>query len=86
MIKNNPSRFPDKEIISRVESIGPVMGEYSRLKNTSQFCQASLLRVLSLRATWKQDILTAVARGLSIKYESGAIENFLSVYAEKKIR
>lgn len=87
--KNNPSPLPPiKEIISRVESMGPVMGEYiaELKKHKPNSVRHHLLRVLSLRATYKkQDILTAVARGLKYKvYESGAIENFLSVYAEKK--
>jgi transposase len=87
--KNNPSPLPPiKEIISRVESMGPVMGEYiaELKKHKPNSVRHHLLRVLSLRATYqKQDILTAVARGLKYKvYESGAIENFLSVHAEKK--
>ena len=68
--------------------MGPVMGEYiaELKKHKPNSVRHHLLRVLSLRATYKkQDILTAVARGLKYKvYESGAIENFLSVYAEKK--
>jgi len=87
--KNNSSTPPKiKEIIERVESMGPVMGEYiaELKKHKPNSVRHHLLRVLSLRATYqKQDILTAVSRGLKYKvYESSAIENFLSVNAEKK--
>jgi len=45
-----------------------------------------LSRVLSLKVNYhQQDIILAVARALKYKvYESGAIENFLDSYAEKK--
>lgn len=87
--RNNPSRLLKiKEIISRIESMGPVMGEYVEelKKHKPNSLRHHLLRVLSLKATYqKQDILIAVARGLKYKvYESGAIENFLSVNAEQK--
>ncbi len=87
--KNNPSPLPPiKEIISRVESMGPVMGEYiaALKKHKPNSVRHHLLRVLSLRASYQtQDILTAVARGLKYKvYESGAIENFLRIHAQKK--
>ena len=64
------------------------MGEYiaELKKHKPNSLRHHLLRVLSLRATYqKQDILIAVARGLKYKvYESSAIENFLSVNADKK--
>jgi transposase len=87
--KNNSSTpVKIKKIIERLESMGPVMGEYiaELKKHKPNSLRHHLLRVLSLRATYqKQDILTAVSRGLKYKvYESGAIENFLSVNAEKK--
>ena len=87
--RNNPSRLLKiKEIIDRVESMGPVMSEYiaELKKHKPNSVRHHLLRVLSLKAIYqKQDILIAVARGLKYKvYESSAIENFLSVNAEKK--
>jgi hypothetical protein len=77
-----------KEIILRLESMGPVMGEYIaqvKMHKQSSF-RHHLCRILQLKADYqKEDILTAVHRALKYKvYESSSIENFLSVNAEKK--
>jgi len=77
-----------KEIILRLESMGPVMGEY--IEQVKMHKQSSLRhhlsRILQLKADYqKEDILTAVHRALKYKvYESSSIENFLHVNAEKK--
>jgi transposase len=77
-----------KEIISRLESMGPVMEEYTKqvkMYKSNSF-RHHLCRILQLKADYqKEDILTAVSRALKYKvYESSSIENFLSVNAEKK--
>jgi hypothetical protein len=77
-----------KEIISRLESMGPVMGEYiAQIKmHKPNSVRHHLSRILQLKADYqKEDILRAVSRALKYKvYESSSIENFLSVNAEKK--
>lgn len=77
-----------KEIISRLESMGPVMGEYIaqiKMHKHSSF-RHHLSRILQLKADYqKEDILMAVGRALKYKvYESSSIENFLCVNADKK--
>lgn len=77
-----------KEIISRLESMGPVMGEYiAQMKmHKPNSVRHHLSRILQLKADYqKEDILMAVSRALKFKvYESSSIENFLVVNAEKK--
>jgi transposase len=77
-----------KEIISRLESMGPVMEEY--IEQVKMYKPGSarhhLNRILQLKADYqKEDILMAVGRALKYKvYESSSIENFLHVNAQKK--
>ena len=77
-----------KEIISRLESMGPVMGEYiAQIKmHKPNSVRHHLSRILQLKADYqKEDILMAVSRALKFKVcESSSIENFLVVNAEKK--
>ena len=76
-----------KEIISRLESMGPVMEEYiAQVKMyKSNSVRHHLSRILQLKVNYqKEDILMAVSRALKYKvYESSSIENFLHVNAEK---
>ena len=77
-----------KEIISRLESMGPVMGEYiAQIKmHKHSSLRHHLSRILQLKADYqKEDILIAISRALKYKvYESSSIENFLCVNADKK--
>lgn len=77
-----------EQLISRLESMGPVMREYitALQQHKTNSVRHHLLRVLSLKATYqREDILIAVARALKYKvYASSSIENFLGVNAEKK--
>lgn len=85
----NPSKgLRTKEIISRLEPMGPVMEEYiaGLKKHKPGSFRHHLLSVLSLKANYqKEDIVIAVARALEYKvYEAGAIVNFLRAHADKK--
>lgn len=77
-----------KEIISRLETMGPVMEEYIeqvKMYKSNSF-RYHLSRILQLKVNYqKEDILLAVSRALKYKvYESSSIENFLHVNAQKK--
>jgi transposase len=76
------------DIISRLESMGPVMQQYIEQvkKHKDGSYRHHLRRVLSLKVNYHQhDIVLAVSRALKFKvYEAGAIENFLRVNAETK--
>jgi transposase len=77
-----------EEVISRLESMGPVMQQY--IAHVKMYKEGSyrhhLRRILSLKVSYQtEDILVAVGRALKFKvYESSAIENFLRVNAEQK--
>lgn len=77
------------EVAQRLKSMNPVMDEYiqqvQRHKPKNSFLH-HLRSVLSLKVNYHvDDIIIAVRRALKHKvYESGAIENFLSLNAEKK--
>jgi hypothetical protein len=77
-----------KEMILRLEALDPIMVEYIAQVKTHKASsyRHHLTRVLSLKVNYhKDDIIMAVRRALKYKvYEAGAIENFLSVNAEKK--
>ena len=76
------------QVIIRLESMGPVMKQYIEQVKThkSVSFRYHLRKVLSLKAIYhQQDITLAVTRALRYKvYESGAIENFLIVNAQRK--
>jgi transposase len=78
-----------KEVTQRLGSLSPVMDEYisqvQRHKPKNSYLH-HLRAVLSLKVNYHvDDIVMAVRRALKHKvYESGAIENFLSLNAEKK--
>jgi transposase len=87
--KSKTNTYPHlKEVILRLEALGPIMAEYivQVKKHKSASYRHHLRRVLSLKVNYhKDDIIMAVRRALKYKvYEAGAIENFLSVNAEKK--
>lgn len=77
-----------EEVKLRLEAMGEVMTCYVQelIKHKPSSYRHHLHRVLGLKVNYhQQDIILAVARALKYKvYESGAIENFLDSYAEKK--
>jgi transposase len=77
-----------EEVKLRLEAMGEVMSRYVAeiIKHKPSSYRHHLSRVLSLKVNYhQQDIVLAVARALKFKvYESGAIENFLDSFAEKK--
>lgn len=77
-----------EEVKLRLEAMGEVMACYVQeiIKHKPSSYRHHLIRVLGLKVNYHQrDIILAVARALKYKvYESGAIENFLDSYAEKK--
>lgn len=77
-----------EEVKLRLEAMGEVMTCYVQeiMKHKPSSYRHHLRRVLGLKVNYhQQDIILAVARALKYKvYESGAIENFLDSYAEKK--
>ncbi|HPM01427.1 MAG TPA: IS21 family transposase [Candidatus Cloacimonadota bacterium] len=77
-----------EEVKLRLEDMGEVMACYVQeiIKHKPSSYRHHLRRVLGLKVNYhRQDIILAVARALKYKvYESGAIENFLDSYAEKK--
>ncbi len=84
----NKVNIDAKEVVQRLKAFGPIMNEY--IEQTKRHKPNSFLhhlrQVLSLKANYYvEDIVIAVRRALSYKvYEAGAIENFLSINAEKK--
>lgn len=87
--KDHSSTLPKTEqLISRLESMGPVMSEYiaALQKYKPNSVRHHVLRVLSFKVTYKkEDIITAVARALKYKvYASSSIESFLNVNAKAK--
>jgi len=87
--RSETSYYPQtKEMIFRLEALGPIMEEYiEQVKKHKPTSYRHHLRgVLSLKVNYhSDDIIMAVRRALKYKvYESGAIENFLPVNAEKK--
>ena len=87
--KSRTNAYPQiKEVILRLEALGPIMEEY--IAQVKKYKPGSyrhhLRRVLSLKVNYhRDDIIMAVRRALKYKvYEAGAIENFLSVNAQKK--
>ena len=85
---NRKVYLQSKEVIERLQVYGPVMEEYIRevKKHKSGSYLHHLRGVLSLKVNYHtDDIILAVRRALKYKvYESGAIENFLLVNAQKK--
>ena len=77
-----------EEVKLRLVAMGEVMTRYVEeiIKHKPSSYRHHLSRVLSLKVNYhQQDIVLAVARALKFKvYESGAIENFLDSFAEKK--
>jgi len=76
------------EVIVRLNAIGPAMEEYiaEMKKHKPGSYRHHLKKILSLKVNYHQDdIIIAVRRALKYKvYSCGAIENFLSVNAQKK--
>jgi transposase len=85
---NGKMYLQSKDVIERLRVFGPVMEEYIRevKKHKSGSYQHHLRCVLRLKVNYHaEDIILAVRRALKYKvYESGAIENFLLVNAQKK--
>jgi len=81
-------QLQSKEVIGRLLVLGPVMEEYiNEVKKHKGVNYLHHLRgVLSLKVNYHiEDILIAVRRALKYKvYESGSIESFLRVNAQKK--
>lgn len=80
--------MPLEEVIKRLESIGPSVGEFIKgmKEHKKENYKLHLRKVLKLKISYhNEDILLAISRALKHKvYESRAIENFLSLYARKK--
>lgn len=87
--RGKTSFYPQtKEVVFRLQALGHIMEKYiEQVKKHKPTSYRHHLRgVLSLKVNYHHDdIIMAVRRALNYKvYESGAIENFLSVNAEKK--
>jgi transposase len=80
--------IPVKEVIGHLKAFGPIMQDYINqiIKNKPTSYRHHLQHILSMKVNYhKDDILTAIKRAIRYKiYESGAVENFLKVNAQKK--